>query len=571
MSTSPLWHRAALLGSAWASIEIIAGSFLHNIRFPLAGTILAALGVVLLVAGRRIWDQPGLLWRAGVVCALMKSLSPSAVILGPMAGILLESLVLEAATRLLGPGLPGMLLGGALGSSLPLVQKAVGLVVTYGTDVARLYAAMVESAAALLPAAPGPLELLGMLLALSALLGMIAAVGGIRLARSSLPTERELSASPTYAYDFEAVDPAQRFSRTLLALHVLIVPAVLLAIGTLPLELAAPLVTLYVVGCLFRYRRLPRRLGRPRLWVEFALVTLLAGLFLGNLNSPAWSVAGLEAGAAMTLRAAFIIVAFSSISVELRNPTVLRWFMQRGFGEVSAALGVAFQALPAVIRILDQDRAFLRHPWRSLARVLGTAVAWVERHEGRHGPVTFLVTGERGAGKTGAVLALCQALRQRGITCGGVAAPAVFEHGTRVGYDLQDLASGAARTLCRTALPPTGIAQGPYHFLPETIAWGTRHIRSTAATVVCIDEIGPLELAGGGWSGALEGLLTDPPRVLVITVRPFLADRVREQWSLTPPHTWHAGSDDPRALAKAVADAAHGVRLEGVPALAALL
>ena len=185
MSTSFLWHRAALLGSTWASLEIILGSFLHNIRFPLAGTLLAALGVLLLVAGRKIWDEPGLLWRAGVICALMKSLSPSAIILGPMAGIVLESLLLEGATRVLGSSWPGLLLGGALGTSLPLLQKAAGLVVTYGTDVARLYAALVETAAAALSLGSlGGLELFLMLLVASALLGILASALGVRLART---------------------------------------------------------------------------------------------------------------------------------------------------------------------------------------------------------------------------------------------------------------------------------------------------------------------------------------------------------------------------------------------------
>jgi len=565
MTPSPLWHRAALLGSVWASLEIIVGSFLHNIHFPLAGTILASLGVVLLVAGRKIWDEPGLLWRAGVVCALMKSLSPSAIILGPMAGIMLEALVLEAATRLLGPTLPGVLLGGALGSSLPLLQKAAGLLITYGADVARLYAAMVEAAsAALAVTALGPLELYLLLLGLSAMLGLAASLAGIRLARtaSTMPVRAERERTEDGTFDFEEVDPAQPFSPKLIALHLAVLPAGLVALGSLPLLAGLVLVLAYLAACLARYRRLAKRLGRPRLWLEFAVITLLAGFFLGNIGTPGLTVAGLGAGAAMTLRAAFIIVAFSSISVELRNPAVVHWFIRRGFGEISSALGVAFRALPVVIRVLDQDRGFVRHPWKSLARVLGTAVAWVEEQQPH--PVTYLLTGNQGSGKTSSIQELARELRLRGISVGGLAAPVVFDNGERIGYDLLDLASGVRRPLCRRCVPPTGVAQGPFHFFPEAICSGTELLSSREVPdgVLCIDELGPLELAGQGWSPAMDRLLHRPPRALVLTVRPALVEAVLQRWNLAPRLSWRAGVDDLRELVEALADTARGARFQ---------
>jgi len=35
-----IWLKAAMLGSLWASIEIILGSFLHNLHIPFSGTFL---------------------------------------------------------------------------------------------------------------------------------------------------------------------------------------------------------------------------------------------------------------------------------------------------------------------------------------------------------------------------------------------------------------------------------------------------------------------------------------------------------------------------------------------------
>ena len=42
---NPIWLKAAVVGSIWASIEIILGSFLHNLKIPLSGTILSFIAM----------------------------------------------------------------------------------------------------------------------------------------------------------------------------------------------------------------------------------------------------------------------------------------------------------------------------------------------------------------------------------------------------------------------------------------------------------------------------------------------------------------------------------------------
>ena len=109
-----IWQRAAVLGSLWASVEIVVGSFLHNLNVPFAGSALAAFGVIVMTAGHRASPVKGVIWRAALICALMKSISPSAVILGPMIGIAMEGALLETCVRLSGGRAAGYLLGGAL-------------------------------------------------------------------------------------------------------------------------------------------------------------------------------------------------------------------------------------------------------------------------------------------------------------------------------------------------------------------------------------------------------------------------------------------------------------------------
>jgi hypothetical protein len=136
---SRVWQRAAVYGSLWAAVEIVVGSFLHNLRIPFAGTILSAFGVTVMTAGHRAFPQRGLIWRAALICALMKSISPSVIILGPMISIAMEGVLLETSVRLFGGHAVGYFIGGALAVSWSLAQRILNAVITFGPDVVRLY------------------------------------------------------------------------------------------------------------------------------------------------------------------------------------------------------------------------------------------------------------------------------------------------------------------------------------------------------------------------------------------------------------------------------------------------
>ena len=126
-------------GSLWASSEIVLGSFLHNARIPLRGHALTFVGIAILVAGHRLWPERGLLWRAGLVCAAMKSISPSAFILGPMLAISLQGFLLELGTLAVGANPLGYFLGGGLAMSWSLFHKIGKILLFYGPEAAVLY------------------------------------------------------------------------------------------------------------------------------------------------------------------------------------------------------------------------------------------------------------------------------------------------------------------------------------------------------------------------------------------------------------------------------------------------
>jgi len=50
-----IWLKSAVAGSLWACVEIVLGSFLHNLHLPFAGSFLTAVALVFLVALIQIW------------------------------------------------------------------------------------------------------------------------------------------------------------------------------------------------------------------------------------------------------------------------------------------------------------------------------------------------------------------------------------------------------------------------------------------------------------------------------------------------------------------------------------
>lgn len=143
---SEKWIKASIIGTTWAASEIVLGSFLHNLKVPFSGNVLAAIGIIILISVSYIWTEKGLFWRAGIICAVMKTMSPSAVIFGPMIAILSEAVLLEISTRLFGKSLVGFIIGAMLAMSWNLFQKIINFIIFYGFNIVELYTNLIKLA-----------------------------------------------------------------------------------------------------------------------------------------------------------------------------------------------------------------------------------------------------------------------------------------------------------------------------------------------------------------------------------------------------------------------------------------
>jgi nucleoside-triphosphatase THEP1 len=570
MSTaeSRAWRLAAIYGSLWASVEIVAGSVLHNLRVPFAGSLLGAVGVLLMTAGHRARaargarPAQGLIWRAALVCALMKSVSPSAVILGPMVGILMEGILLETVVRLSGGRAIGYLAGGALAVSWSMAQRVLSALIAFGPDLVRLYVDAYRFAARSLGvSAVGPFDLVAALVLLEMAAGCTAAAIGLRVARNVAAGDARAPGARSGA-EAAAVLPGPpiavegRWSLGRLAAAAAALVAGMAVLSSSPLWAGAVWLGAFAAWVLRTYPRAAGRLRRPSLWIELAVVMVLAGLVFGVLKSgPAGLLEGGEAGARMAARALMVLFGFTAISVELRNPRILAWLERRRLRGLSDALGLAFATLPAFTTTLSERRGLWREPARLAAVLVSMADLLVDApHAGRRRRPVAIITGSTGAGKTTLATAVVQRLRDGGARVAGILAPGLLEDGRRTGFDLVNLATGDRVPLARESLPAGGAHArwSRFGFLPEGLAMGRRALGedARAGDVIVVDEVGPFELSGGGWATALSSL-SESDAALVLVVRESVVGEVNARWGSTDAAVYRAES----AGADEIADA----------------
>ena len=374
-----LWLRASILGSIWASSEIIIGSFLHNLRIPFSGMFLSAIAVFLLTAFDKQWRQNGIIWRAGLIAALMKSLSPSAVIFGPMIGIFCEAVLFQLSVMLLGRNVISYSIGGALAVSWSFAQMVIGLIIIYGGNIVQLYANVYKYAFKILSiqnADPGLLIIL--LAGLYSLFGITAALLGYSVKKNNSKDIYDLTLESNNSFqDKQNVFNKHSYYYLILAL-IIMIAGVSLA-NAMGFIYSAIYLVVFISAAWYHYGKLLRRIINPKFWIEMTLIALLSGIFLNSIqNHTYFSVSGLYAGWQMIFRAMLLSVAFNIISIELANPGIKKFFQNKRMENISNALETSFKTLPILITILTGSKNKVKRPLKLVSEYINSADQWIE-------------------------------------------------------------------------------------------------------------------------------------------------------------------------------------------------
>ncbi len=536
-----IWLKATVVGSLWASMEIILGSFFHNLRIPLAGTWLTMISIVFLVAFLQIWKDKGILWRAGLICALMKSVSPSAILIGPMIGIFSEAILIDASTRLIGRNFIAYAIGGSLAMLSTLMHKIFTLIIYYGFNIVKLIKNLYEFSVKQLGIPElKPEKALFVLLIVYVFLGFISAFLGYNIGRKANRNTKTRSANSSIEMNNKKhlfkLDENQQFSVKVLFLHLMVIGSALLFLNNYSLELSLLFIVLYVLISFIHYKRSLNHLKKPQFWIYFILITFLASLFFNEFNSKQlFNTQGLIVGLKMNVRAILILVGFSGISVELRNPVIKTVLQKRGFTQLYQSLGLAFSVLPSIIDQFAKPKNFLRMPVQTISDILVQAKDLYDTFERKtKNPKVIILTGNKHSGKTTFAIKLADQLKANGEKVGGFLAPGKFEHNQRKEFDILDLKSGTKMRLCDIN-QKEGEKIGPFIFNPDGQNFGKNLLQPENLKdleIIFIDEIGPLELKGLGWANSIDLLMDNPDKIHLWIVRRGIIKKVIQKWNL---------------------------------------
>ncbi|NVO21157.1 MAG: hypothetical protein HXX13_15750 [Bacteroidetes bacterium] len=535
------WLKASVIASYWATIEILAGSILHNFRIPVSGTILSFTAVILMTSFLYRWKTNGIIWRAGLVCALLKSISPSGVIFGPMIGIFSEALLMEFFVWIFGKNLLGYMLGGAFAVLSALIHKFISLIIIYGFDFVKILDALYHYAVKQIGLSSLPAStVVYIIIGIYSVTGMIAAILGFIVGKKSMEQKLDLGLLPEFKFNKESQflsrNKQQHYSVSLLLINLSIMILILFLLER-GLVLASSILSIFFLFFITRrYRNSMRYLKKPTFWIQLIGITLIASLLLNGLVEGVYfSRKGLEVGLLMNYRAVIVIMGFVAISAELRNPLIRTISFKAGFSMVYQSVNLAFSALPELIKFFPGSRKMLFKPVSTLAAILPYSEEIIQSFEKSMSerPSIIIISGEKQEGKTTFANELAGNLLKKGIRLSGFLAKGVHECEKRIGFDLVDLKSGINYPLSRLKKGSDDTTYKRFDFNQESLEFGRRLIDPESlqdVQLVFIDEVGPMELKNEGWSNSIYKLCSMGNIIQVWTVRRAMVEQAAGTW-----------------------------------------
>ncbi|NVO09372.1 MAG: hypothetical protein HXX16_05355 [Bacteroidales bacterium] len=548
------WIKASIVGTIWAASEIVLGSFLHNLKIPFSGNVLTAIGIIILISVSYIWTEKGIFWRAGIICALMKTMSPSAVIFGPMIAIICEAVLLEISVRIFGKTIVAYILGGMLAMSWNLFHKIANYIIFYGFNIVDLYADLLKFAQKQLNIQFDIVWLpILALLIIYCVLGFIAAIIGIRVGRKILKQPLEYKAENVTNRNFEPLNRRNfDFSYSMIWLFT----DILLIIAALTLLNYTPFIywSLFIAGVVtiwaFRYKRALRQLSKPKLWIFFVIITMITAFVFTKVQSRDNSLMqGLLIGLQMNFRAVIIIVGFSVLGTELYNPRIREFFLKTSFKQLPLALELSLESLPSMITNIPDFKTIVKNPISVIYQVISQVdfrLAEI-KNKIQFNQKIFIITGAIGQGKTAMVQKVIDVFKEKGIAVGGIYSPRIIENSTTVGYNIIDIANCDNEEFMRLNANESVMEIGRYKILLKGLQKGSDTLKSANNKnnkIVIIDEVGNLECENHGWAASIQDLIDRPNTHLLLVVRDSIAEKVIQKWNFKQPFMFNISKYD---------------------------
>ena len=143
----------------------------------------------------------------------------------------------------------------------------------------------------------------------------------------------------------------------------------------------------------------------------------------------------------------------------------------------------------------------------------------------------WIITGERGSGKTTFCTEFVRMAQLESWDAAGILSPAIFREDQKIAISARDIRGGTHRILAAlTRRNASDLEFGEWFFNRVALDWGNEVIRaSVPCDLLVIDELGPLEFnLKVGWLSALDVVKTGKFSLALVVIRPELLETARE-------------------------------------------
>lgn len=554
---SDKWIKASILGTIWASSEIVLGSFLHNLRIPFSGNILTAIGIIILISASYKWKENGLFWRAGVICALLKTLSPSAVIFGPFVAILSEALLLELSVKLLGRTIPGLIIGSILAMSWNLFYKVFKMILFYGNNIIDVYTNLMQYTEQQLglqfDAVWTPLILL---LIIQILFGLVSALIGIRTGSETVKIQTTFQ-NKYQTEDTENSFKHNNFSHSVnwLIINVFFMIGSLVLIGRINFAIWVVMEIVIAVVWALRYKRALRQLVRPRIWIYFIIITMITAFVFTRIQSESKTITdALLIGVEMNLRAIIMIMGFSVLGTELYNPKIRDYFARSYFKQLPVALRLSLESLPVMIANTPDLKSIVKNPTLFVHHIMSFADFRLNEINTKVNfeQKIFIITGAVGSGKTTCIENIIEKIRQENISVSGVYSSRIIENNITTGYDIITISNNESNKFLRTEGDSFQQKIGSFYIFDEGLKTGNDALQNSNSQLIIVDEIGRLEFSEKGWFNSVEQIVEKSESHLIMSVRREFVSEIIEKFKLQPESIFNLSEEDCTTISETI-------------------
>ncbi|MCF6366248.1 MAG: hypothetical protein L3J35_08605, partial [Bacteroidales bacterium] len=210
---------------------------------------------------------------------------------------------------------------------------------------------------------------------------------------------------------------------------------------------------------------------------------------------------------------------------------------RKGFWQFYTALGLAFSVLPYLMKHASSPKKILKNPIQALVKNILDAEYILEEFKNRNKKrKVIIIEGIRQGGKSTYAENFMDLLKQKDKKVSGFLAKGTFKNNERAEFHITDINTKESKLLCKATGNNEQKRIGRFYFNEEGLEFGKKILKPenlNNAEYILIDEIGPFELKGKGWSESIEQLCENDSYTMIWVVRENLVYDILRRFGIT--------------------------------------